>query len=282
MPEDIGTDEGFQAALEGRARAQAQARIPVAQGPTEPTEPAEPAEPVEQPLVFGRFKSIEEADKSFKNLEQLLGRQANELGELRKLAAQHTQPTFGGVPDEAIEQNPAAAAQWALQRGEDLVYERAMDYWYETDPKNAARFEMRSYISTAVSPLEQQAGNSGLENAISSLRTRHDNFDEAWPRMLEAAQERPWLLENLNSTSGSRQQKETILEDLYALSSGAGQAPGTPETKPEIKKGEKAPYTETGGGTVPPKGPRTAQDVLRDQFFGTEPHILDRGIRREE
>ena len=121
MARDLTTEEGFEQAIiekmTGNPPPQEESTPPAeVTSETVVTDVVTPTKKEE--LVFGKFKTLEEAAESFHNLEQLLGRQSNELGELRKQTGGHRQPQ---VSEEMIANNQQAVAQWAIENQDTLI-----------------------------------------------------------------------------------------------------------------------------------------------------------------
>ena len=278
MAHDLTTEEGFERAIAEKmtGNPSQEESTPSAEVTPEVVEPST----TEKELVFGKFKTVEEAAESFHNLEQLYGRQTQELGELRKQAGGNRQLQ---VSEEMIANNPQAVAQWAIENQDPLLYEQAMDYWYGDDPKNAGRFETLQYIAEErkyweerTKGLAESSEEAAIGSALGQLSTKHSDLSDRTAEMLEIAKERPWLAARLKE--GSKEEKLQTLEDLYMISKGRG----TPAT---VVAAEKAPvnkpYVETVGSTIESKGPRTAKDILREQLLEGERSPLEIGIQRE-
>lgn len=203
-------------------------------------EPAQVVDtPQEQSLLAGKYKSAQDLEAAYKNLEREKGRLAQELGEWRQQAQQTPQtPVNPDVVEEAFATNPVGArnaaqqaAQQALDQGDHLAYEQIVETWGQYDQFGALRFDAarqaaeaqktlmaqwQPQVATANQYAEQQA-NLQAEIAV---KNRHADFetvvgdlaDETRVRQIVDAGFPVALLQGAN---GSQADKEALLETLY-------------------------------------------------------------------
>jgi hypothetical protein len=220
---DVNTDDGFNAALAaavgGAEETPAEPVAPVAEesAPTQPRnelgqftelaaqpevapEGAASPEPVEEattpdPLAeyLGRFgddprAALEAALREKDEAQSLIGRQGNELGELRKLSEQvarlegkaeaqpQARPEVPGsntADIEALEEmvansGPQATMGWVVENRPDLI-EATISAWASEDPVAAARFAARYEANLAFGE-SQQAQPNQSDEFVESLR----------------------------------------------------------------------------------------------------------------
>ncbi|MBI3936401.1 MAG: hypothetical protein HY323_05445 [Betaproteobacteria bacterium] len=177
--------------------------------------------------------------------QSTIGRQAFELGELRKTldtlnerlspaepeepAVQINQSTVDWF-DEQSDQNPAAAAVWALENDPSgVLYGRALDAWHERAPRQAAAFErslelsqLRSEFEQRLSdqtrPLQEQASKAGIAGAWAEARNTIPDLDSYGSQILEAAKEAPDAATGLRSDDPADRVK--AIRALYYMAKG--------------------------------------------------------------
>jgi hypothetical protein len=144
---------------------------------TQPAEPEAPAPETTEPpeaewLRPGKFRTAEDALQSYDALESLAGRQAQELGELRRQQSQPQQQMpqiqqqdLTGPYLPAYNHPPQGYTQEQLDQ---LAYDNppaAMDYMAKVNA-----MEMVSQLIPVIAPLREQAEMQGARNAVDSLR----------------------------------------------------------------------------------------------------------------
>ncbi len=231
-------DEITEAALEGiQALEGATAPEPEAEAPDVEATP----EPAPEPLLAGKFKTPEDLGKGYEELQAVLDRQGSELGELRKLqdqvqaleqrqsAPQINQDTIDWF-DEQVEQNPYAAANWARQNDPSgVLYDRAMDQWYEINPRHAGAYErhmeqqqflaqLQGQLEPALRPLLQQKEANDFQQAMVDVARRFPDFDRVSGQIMEAAESAPEVLSALQE--GDLASKTRVIENLYWMARG--------------------------------------------------------------
>lgn len=180
-----------------------------------------------------------EALKAFKHQQELFGRQAWELGELRKQMQEtndrlqsweeQPEPVDPAAYDRLFEQNPGQAIAQAIQDGhlpDSPVYERLMDAWVEEDPK-AARVDTK--IRSALQQQMYEQRLQELQAPILQSRTQQE-FTEAYARvqakvpdlnelpLMEAAK-LPWFQQAI-ANARSVEEREGILLGMATYARG--------------------------------------------------------------
>jgi len=269
----IETDEQFEDAL--RTQVERQQEEPVSEVESEEAEaPSVAPQPRDE---FGRFvpKPEETVPKAtYEELQKILGRQGQELGDLRKRLSEVQAPA---ITEDEIYENPAQVALWAEEQNNSNLYEKAMDAWYQQDPKGASRYEMRKVVAREVSDLAKYNRERQIADAFAYLAGTYPDINDRSQVMVELIQSRPWLLNQLQNANPD--EARIILGDLYHIAGGTmPQAPATPAPQTAMRQ---VPFTETGGSVqnTPPRE-RTAQDVLREQLLEAELTPRERGYRR--
>ena len=210
---------------------------------TETVEEPDPAEP-EEKLYAGKYKSPEELENAYAELQKTLGSQGSELGQLRDEISKLSEriPEYdeddGYVPyddanaqwfDTLMEENPVQAMEWARQNDKSGVYyNRGLQQWYDTNPAQAGTYqaaviaqnlreEFKSSLSEQTKPLQAQAAVRSLEQAWTSLAHDIPDLDAHAEAMMAEAKESPEILRGANTA----EEKRVALHKLYRLVRGS-------------------------------------------------------------
>lgn len=264
-----------------------------------------PQEP-EVPEGYGeRWKTKEDVERSYRELELKIAEQGQEVGELRKITREmeelrarmdqaqqqpqwdaRTQSAF----DRQLEENPAAATQMAAQKGDWQSYEIALQAWGEVDPFSAARFDSRlqvmatdqrlqaqwqSQYEPKIQNLTQQNQQEGISRAWQAVAARHDDFSEFSEQLLEAAQSAPELVSALQS--GNQPDAERMFENLYWMTKGRqGNTLKEAVQKSASQKAEEAEKARAEGTVATAslsnaQGDKSPLDEWKDQIVSARP-----------
>lgn len=156
-------------------------------------------------LIFGKYKTIEEAERAFGHLESKLGEQGTELGETRQRlerleqnASQAAQPQYDRDRlDEWLDENIVAVPQLAdeaRRRGDTALFDAAVDKWYEVAPRQAAAYErhieqeqMRRELAaeTQAQVTAPMRVSEAQQTAVASLTGKFNDFAEVMSGMTE-------------------------------------------------------------------------------------------------
>lgn len=171
---------------------------------------------------------IGKALAGLKEAQSLIGRQGNELGELRELRSQleqlqeylFMQNEASGVDwEEAIAEDPEAAARLAAQYQNQDAFEQALEAWAQESPVKVFTF-LQEAQATANAPQPVS-----LEEAIGAVKERHPDILNKMPSIQEEARQRPALARLLQDPDP--QTRAEALEDLYVLASSRTSASET-------------------------------------------------------
>lgn len=262
------TDDEFSALMDARDPNRLQqepppdprARLePEPQVAVEPQEPVEEQPPTDELPAKYQGKSAAEIARMHQELEQRLGTQGQELGELRGLkselqqlreyvaqipqqqapqAPQYaplTQDTVDWV-DESVLSNPVQTVQW-VEANQPALYERALQAWASIDPVGAARYDTQRIIAqrdreweqkfaAVQEPVQQELKDRQLATAYAAVVARTPDaaqYADALPGLLE---ENPHLSQLLADADVPT--KEKVLDNLFALAKVRGAAQPTP------------------------------------------------------
>lgn len=189
-----------------------------------------------------KFQSPEQLWEAYQHAQRKIGEQGNELGKLRQAVREELQqvlpqqPAPASLPltddvvsafDDLVDANPAQAAAWALQTNQPMLYERAMDTWYETAPKDASRFErsverQREYQAAQIQAQQEKQMQDHFLQTWVSFAQQHPDLPQYGPMMLQIANEQPLLQQAFQF--GTPEQRAQVIPLLYdAARARAGQ-----------------------------------------------------------
>jgi hypothetical protein len=175
-------------------------------------------------------------EKRLADKDDFAGRLSNELGELRKLqeqALEHASRPQVSDWDSLIDDDPARAAQIALQAGDNYRYQQAREAWNDVAPGAPEVFEQNLRLQKQMQELEQrftqtaeplaaQQKTQQVATAYSAIREQYPDFDKFEDAMAEVVETRPLVKRNLAAAlqSGDAEEQYAVLEDLYLITAG--------------------------------------------------------------
>jgi hypothetical protein len=203
---------------------------------------AETVEETAEQLLAGKYRSAEDLERAYKELESRFGSQGSELAELRRTIDQHLQDTSSPqVPldqnttdwfQEQVDSNPYGAAVWALQNDRSgVLYHRAMDAWYDLEPRQAASFERQLELNQLKQEFQQQLqqttqpiAEQEMARAFREAAERHPDVKDNLQSLLQSAVESsPVVTQTLIDTAraaGDFETKVQVLNGIIALAKG--------------------------------------------------------------
>jgi hypothetical protein len=197
---------------------------------------AEPAEEPEASDASALQAQIAALEKRLADKDDFAGRLSNELGELRKLqeqALEHASRPQVSDWDSLIDDDPARAAQMALQAGDNYRYQQAREAWNDVAPGAPEVFEQNLRLQKQMADLEQrftqtaeplaaQQKTQQVATAYSAIREQYPDFDKFEDAMAEVVETRPLVKRNLAAAlqSGDANEQYAVLEDLYLITAG--------------------------------------------------------------
>jgi hypothetical protein len=246
----------------------------------------------EQPLILGRFKSHEDLEKAYAELDSEFGRRNQEWGELRKEIEQirtaQQPPQQQAVPinqetvnwfDEQVEQNPYGAVEWARQNDPSgVLWNRAVEAWYEMSPREASAYERRleyqqltEHFGQQQRPMQEVIAQNQISNGFMSFLQKEPEANKYAEQMLAEAEANPELLTPL--TSGSLEAQERVFRNLYRLAraeqastavSQTGEALAQQQAQAEAAKQQA--FVATGSQIQEPET-KSPQERWLEEFF---------------
>ncbi len=217
--------------------------------PAEEETPVEEAEapPVEaetpEQLLAGKYKTVDdlehaytEAQKKISELGNTRSQTEQEMHQLRsefeQMRGQIQQPqpmldqaTVDWFDNLAVE-NPQQAVAWSLQAQQPHLFDRAMNTWYETQPRQAAAFEraverdqLRAEFQQSVQPVQQTVA---AQTETAEIAQAIQNITSADERLLPLSDELPGLAERYPAVAAALKSpdfagKQQAVEALFKI-----------------------------------------------------------------
>lgn len=237
----------------------------------------EPAEEPTPPLWAGKYKTAEDLEHAYSELQSKLGEQGSELGqevqrlrdELYQIREQQVHPAAPTPPapafdedtyEDLLDENPQQALAYAQQVGDGYRASQALKAWYESDPYSATEWRLgaerqaqTAQLNQQLQRYENQLGQQEIARAFHAVKSRHPDFGVIEAKMSELGATRPDLIERI--ANPGEQNKEQVIESLYWMARGMGAVEPT-GAEPQV-----APHVATGQ-TVPPGQPRPRNPIL--------------------
>lgn len=188
---------------------------------------------------------IGKALRALNESQSMIGRQANEVGELRQQLNEMQQamqqgfqqvaqqPVFAGPYMNNIDENPQGLVGEALERGDMQTLELAIRAWGEEDPFAASAFLIALNQQAAAAAMEYEqpqavsTPQSGptLEAAMADVVARHPDVEKYLPAVEQVAQEFPTLRDSMRS--GAPQLQAQAFEELLKIAKARSSATDT-------------------------------------------------------
>lgn len=236
---DAVTDEEASEADAASGRPRDERGRYVAQEPAEAAEETEEAEPDPDRELLDRYLSKYDGDeaqalKAAANQDSLLGRQAQELGELRAQQAQmeqylqmqqmaQAQAQRSSYPTDwetLIDEDPAAATKLAYEQGNETAYQAAAQAWEELSPGTPRVWYDNEQMKGALGQLAQVQQQQQSQEQRWQMAQRADELVRQYPDLPNALEEMsqiapkfPYELRAL--VNGTPQEALAATESLY-------------------------------------------------------------------
>lgn len=252
-------------------------------------------------LFAGKFRDEGELEKAYLSLQQLQGRQSGELGDLRRTVDQLSQhiesaqqsPQYMPDFDEFISEQPQQAAIWALQNQREDLFDRALESWYEDNPREAGqfetdmkvarmRYEMEQQFGPRLEPLQQQHSQRLLNQQHSALVSKYPDFDETLGSASEAeVNEIPGVVADLLS-SDDPVLKAQGLESAYrwVKAGRANAASSRLDAQQEGIRAQKRTASVASASSSGARGEKSAIEQLKEQMLAPDAFSVQHGLSR--
>ena len=257
------------------------------------------AEPEPTPAPEAPVKDIGELEKKLGqviNENAELRRRQDEIDQYAQQPAPLTEQTVGWF-DEMAEQNPLEAAQWAVQNQQPILYDRAIRTAYEQDPVAAGRYErqieqaqlvghIQAQIQPQIAEAQQVAQRQQLDQALSSVMSKHDDFAQVVGSLNDAQAaelvQNGFPLEVLQGLWGDQAAKERVFETLYRWrkSDQAGQlveaaAESAAQRAEETRAAKRAATVASASTTVGEPAEETEAERLERVWASDRPSLRE-------
>lgn len=135
-------------------------------------------------LYAGKYQTVEELEKAVAHQESLMGRQSNEVAELRRQMQEMTEafnrPRVTYDLDQTFAEDPAAAADQAIMAQDAQAYQRVMREWMEVDPAQARMYQNMKALEVRLQE-EQQRTQQWQQQTQSAAIERQ--LGQAWEQV---------------------------------------------------------------------------------------------------
>ena len=181
---------------------------------------------------------LNKALKALGDSQSMIGRQGNELGDLRQQISQLTEavqqrvqqpltPAFAPPYQNSLDEDPQGLVIEVLERSaaglpfDERTYESAIAAWGEEDPFGAARLDAQVAFArqqaAAQAQQEQMAvpAEKELEQAMATVVQRHPDVEQYLPAIGDLAKEFPTLRDSMDK--GTPSQKAQAFEELLKI-----------------------------------------------------------------
>jgi hypothetical protein len=307
---DIAPDFDFAEAVTKQAEAQ-QEQQPEAEVPETPEPEPEPQEaqpePEEQPAegqlpsehqeLIDEFGSVENALAELKRSRETVGRQGNEIGELRRMVedvqARQNEPEPRKLDSRELEDlDPSQAVQIAWENGDNIALQRYFHEWEQENPQQAyawrtdrqieeMRKEFQTELQKVTEPLKEHTTNQTYQQALQGLLARYPDMQQMQTGMVGVLNQNPFLTKALES--GSPEEKVQALEATYHIARSTGGAPAPVQgEQPRQTKQDAFVASQTNAGP-PAKAPTepTGESIMAD-FLLSDGHRMSRNWEKAE
>lgn len=200
-----------------------------------------PPEP--EPTLEELQARLDAAEQRLADKDAFIGRQSNEVSELRQIAdeiRQAQQQTAQPAPDpdtlaDVIAASPAAAQTYAAQalaRADWDTYDTVMDAWQDVDPRAARRYERQvnvwiaqAQVSAQTAPLQQTALDQAKAHATQAVAGRYQDFPQVLAALENETATVPQVLEDKLRDAATQQEYDDALDTLYHYLKGKQAGP---------------------------------------------------------
>jgi len=252
-----------------------------------------------------QFKDEESFARSFHEAQALIGRQGQEMGELRKLvegiSERTPQPQSIGQMQSALEENPQAVAYWAAEQGNEQVLDLALAAWtqqaldegdaaalrdaqrFERDVEFAKmKYEFSQEVVPAIEGVQREAGVRALSLAKRELSAKYPDFDEVLESVANGTGEEiagldPQVIRQLQATD-----PKAALELVYRYVVGGKQA--LQDASSEAAKTESLERKRQATVATSSASPATRAETPIEQFkkylLEPEAHSVHHGLTK--
>lgn len=267
-------------------------------------------------LFAGKYKSADELERAYQELQQKLGDQGAELGELRNLRREieelRNDLYEDGDPDDfsdfAIVDSRHSATINTLLEQERYVeaaavalradpseneYRRVMEQWVEVQPFAAMDFstryqtakverDLRAELAGTQAVHHRQAAQDAFKGAWKSVSDEHPDLGDYAEEMLEAAKMAPSVARVLEQ--GTPQAMKQTIEALYYMTKGrqadtlSSAAEEAAQTVSENKTAKRKAAVASASSSPSARGKKSGTDRFKEQIMEAPLTSIDVGL----
>ena len=219
---------------------------PAASEPEPEPEPEPELPPTAEADPLAELKAAHES--RLRDKDEMIARQANEIGQLRQALPQPQAQAPVGFADQIVE-SPSLGATYAaqaLQAGDWEQYDAVLDAWTEVDPRAARRYERQvnvwlasQQVAQATEPLAANARESQNTQALANLADRYTDFPQVISSMESGEVKIPVSLQKTLKDAPDQEAYEEGLDTLYNFLKGKQAGPLAAQVR-EASEAERA------------------------------------------
>lgn len=167
------------------------------------------------------YKALyERAEQDRLNLERKLGEQGRELGEHRQRdLPSDLNPEEAAAFEQALDDDPVLAAQWAYRNGHQARYATALEAVAEISQADAIQLAADLRIESQLGPWRQQQEQQATAASLAAVQAKYPDWSEQQDAIVAAADRNPGLSQQL--LTGTPEQKQGALEALYLIANAS-------------------------------------------------------------
>lgn len=242
-------------------------------------------------LLAGRYKTVDDLEAAHEELKRKLSEQGSELGELRALRAEFEQlrssMTTAAQPaydrdelDDYLDTNAAALGQiveHARVNNDGVLYEAAINKWYETNPRQASAYERHFELQAIRQEQAAVQQPQVLQSATATLAQRYEDFGTVLNTLRDSDDPDALALAREVAAAPDQAGKERKLGVLYHYLRSQQTGPireavaAAAKDEAEQERREKVGATVASAATTPaPKAPLTAEQQIQKEWADME------------
>lgn len=213
----------------------------------------EAGQPGEQKLLAGKFKTVDELEKGYENLQSLLGRKG--LLQLPGDEGKDKQPEVANVAPDSTQTLDLEKINESFKQS------------FEQNPLLTLQQLLQAQVSRIVAPIQEQVASQRMQAEMMRLAAQHEDFVELSPRISEVLKKRPYLQQIV------RVHPEAI-EDAYRIAKSELAAEVAQAAKEAGRvEGQQAAKVKASAATAPVSSQQmpqeeTPEDKILNGIFG--------------
>lgn len=214
----------------------------------------EKAEGDKPQLIFGKYKSLEEAEKAYKNLERSFGKKSTEAARLRKELEQLRIPAKDEKEPDPLEDVLNDPDKW-------------MERLYKEGPKAVLEIVEKA-VERRAKPLEEKVATTTYMEQVRQFREEHSDLDEYAEDMADWLKARPKIAKEPDAleTAYKAVKYDRLMETL-------------PSILADSSKGKTKPNLDKQAARMPSGGRQTAKEPSPEEALAASLLAEDKKAR---